>query len=67
MFLAGLNQSMLNKAPFDNDAFQNKVKDWEWAWVNKHDRYSDKVMGNPVEVAEQLFKKYNIKIEEAYK
>jgi alpha-N-acetylglucosaminidase len=67
MFFAGLNQSLVNKQPFDNAAFENKVKDWEWAWVNKHNKYSGIVAGNSVEVAERLFKKYDLKIEEAYK
>jgi alpha-N-acetylglucosaminidase len=66
MFFAGLSKSMENNTPFDNDAFQNKVKDWEWAWVHKHDSYTDKVKGNPVEVAEKMFKKYDRKIVEAY-
>jgi len=67
MFFAGLNHSMVNKAPFDNDAFQNKIKDWEWAWVNKHDKYSTLVKGNSIEIAERMFKKYDAKIEQAYK
>ena len=67
MFFTGLNQSLVNKQPFDGAAFENKVKDWEWAWVNKHDKYLGIVTGNSVEVAQKMFKKYDVKIEEAYK
>jgi alpha-N-acetylglucosaminidase len=67
MFFAGLNQSMVNKTPFDNAAFENKVKDWEWAWVNKRDKYATTEKGNPVEVAERLFKKYDKNVQKVYK
>jgi len=67
MFFEELNQSLINKHPLDNNAFENKVKDWEWSWVNKHDIYSDKVTGNSIEVAERMFKKYGEKIEGAYR
>ena len=67
MFFATLNQSLEDNKPFDAAAFESKVKDWEWAWVNKHDTYPDKVMGKSVEVAEEMFKKYGNEIDNAYK
>ena len=66
MFFEGLSKSMVNKEPFDNKAFESKVKDWEWAWVNKHDKYAATVSGNSVAVAGKLFKKYDLKIETTY-
>jgi alpha-N-acetylglucosaminidase len=67
MYFEGLNHSLINKSPFDSNAFENKVKDWEWNWVNKHDTYPDKITGNSVEVAERMFEKYDKKIEGAYR
>jgi alpha-N-acetylglucosaminidase len=66
MFFEGLHQSIVNKTPFDDAAFENKVKDWEWAWVNRHDKYATTEKGNSVEVANRLFKKYDKTIEKAY-
>ena len=67
MFFTGLNKSLTDKTPFDSAAFESKVKNWEWAWVNKHDPYPYKVAGNSVEVAKSLFAKYHTKIGAAYK
>jgi len=63
MFFAGLNQSMINNTPFDSNAFENKVKDWEWQWVNNHDKYASVVTGNSVDVAKTLFNKYSSKVQ----
>ena len=51
MFISDLNQSLINKVPFDGDKFENKVKDWERSWVNQDDSYSGKVTGNSVDGA----------------
>ena len=67
MFFEVLQQSLVNKGAFDNDAFEKKVKDWEWAWVHQHDAYTDKITGNPVEEAKKMFKKYDALVGEAYK
>jgi alpha-N-acetylglucosaminidase len=67
MFFNALNQSLADNKEFDSSTYENKVKDWEWAWVNMHDKYADKVTGNSVDVAKKMFNKYNGKIEEAYK
>lgn len=67
MFFADLNKSLINKTSFNDSAFQNEVKNWEWTWVNKHNPYPYKVTGNSVEVAKSLFAKYHTKIEAAYK
>jgi alpha-N-acetylglucosaminidase len=63
MFFAGLNESLADGKGFDSYAFENKVKDFEWAWVNKHDAYADKLTGNAVTVAKKMFGKYEAKVE----
>jgi len=67
MFFNGLDKALLEHKQFDDQAFQNKVKDWEWAWVNGHDKYAAEVKGNSVEIAERMFRKYNGVIEEVYR
>jgi len=67
MFFAALDRSFASKTPFDAKAFENKVKDWEWAWVNKHDKYPAVTSGNSVEVAQRMFNKYYAQVTAAYK
>jgi alpha-N-acetylglucosaminidase len=66
MFFDGLKESLAKNTPFDSDAFGNKVKDWEWTWVNGHSQYAATTTGNAVEVAKTLFDKYDKRIEQAY-
>ena len=67
MFFTGLSKSLADNTPFDNAAFGTKVKDWEWNWVNSHDKYPAAVSGNSVEVAKEIFAKYEGVIGEGYK
>jgi len=39
-------------------AFDKKVKDWEWGWVNGHEAYASEAKGDAVAVALELYKKY---------
>ena len=44
---------------FDDKWFDDKMKDWEWAWVNNQEKFSETPSGNSVETANGLFKKYS--------
>lgn len=67
MFFADIDRSLADDSAFDNKAFEKKVKDWEWAWVNNHDKYSDQAIGDPVGVAKKIFEKYKRNIGEIYR
>jgi len=67
MFFTSLNKSLASKTSFDSKDFENKVKDWEWAWVNQHDKYPAVTSGNSVEMAQKMFNKYYAQIVAAYK
>ncbi len=43
----------------DDKWFDDKMKDWEWAWVNNQEKFSETPLGNSVETANSLFKKYS--------
>ena len=47
-----------NKA-FDEKQFDETMKDWEWAWVNKQESFTEIPSGNAVQTANDLFKKYS--------
>lgn len=58
-----LEQSIENGSVADEKAFEKNIKNWEWKWVNSHEKYRSQPMGDPVRVAEMLFKMYFPKIE----
>jgi len=65
-FFEGLNQSLINHGPFDINCYESEVKDWEWHWVRQHDPYPPAPVGDPVEVAVRLYKKYSAEIGQVY-
>jgi alpha-N-acetylglucosaminidase len=46
----------------DEEAFDMRMRDWEWKWVNSHEAYSATPTGNPVETAKKLYAKYINKV-----
>ncbi|EHQ25856.1 alpha-N-acetylglucosaminidase [Mucilaginibacter paludis] len=53
-----INLDLTGKKPFDKEAFERKIKSWEWQWVNARKDYPVKPQGDPVLEARKLYKKY---------
>ncbi|WP_268224095.1 alpha-N-acetylglucosaminidase [Sinomicrobium oceani] len=47
---------------FDQQAFDEDIKTWEWEWVNKREDYPLEPRGDAYEIAEALHKKYRDRI-----
>ncbi|WP_181304549.1 alpha-N-acetylglucosaminidase [Rufibacter sp. XAAS-G3-1] len=47
-------------------AFDEKIKTWEWQWVNSNEPYPTKPAGNSVTIAKEMFQKYHKKIKNGY-
>jgi len=56
-----------NKKEPDLKMFEERMKDWEWKWVNGNEAYPDKPQGNPVSAAQRVYRKYNAKMSGLYK
>lgn len=66
MFLDELGESLKDNKPFDGKAFEEKVKDWEWGWVNAHNSYKSQPTGDAVSTAEKMYNKYYGVVDAAY-
>jgi alpha-N-acetylglucosaminidase len=66
MFLTALNESLKDNKPFDNNAFEEKIKNWEWSWVNAHNSYKSEPTGDAVAVAQKMYSKYYKVISASY-
>ncbi|MCM4155741.1 alpha-N-acetylglucosaminidase [Gramella sp. AN32] len=42
--------------------FEEQIKNWEWEWVNSNNKYKDITKGNSVEVAREIYEKYQPEI-----
>jgi len=57
-FFAYVIDQMKNHQPVDEKVFDNRIKEWEWNWVNSHEPYPDKPKGDAVVTAKEMYKKY---------
>lgn len=67
MFFHRANSSLENHTHIDMLAFDEEVKNWEWVWVNSHEKYPVHTSGDPVQVAKSMYEKYRERVEEIYK
>jgi len=47
--------------------FETAIKEWEWQWVNSHEACSSVPEGDIAGIVQQIFKKYESRIQEEYK
>lgn len=67
-FISYTIEQMKNHKKIDEKTFDEKIKNWEWNWVNRTDKaYPDTTFGDPVVTAKKMFQKYYSPIKEAYK
>jgi alpha-N-acetylglucosaminidase len=52
-----------NWGSFNQEKFDEQIKQWEWAWVNEQKAFPVEPVGNSTEITLQLYKKYRNKIE----
>ncbi|MCX2678640.1 alpha-N-acetylglucosaminidase [Galbibacter sp. EGI 63066] len=48
---------------FDQEKFDDKIKNWEWKWVTGHEEYPIEPKGSATEIANEIHKKYRGRIE----
>jgi alpha-N-acetylglucosaminidase len=57
-FFKYIKNKMRHGGRMETNDFEKEIKDWEWNWVNAHDRYSPEPSGNVIETVNKLFEKY---------
>jgi alpha-N-acetylglucosaminidase len=63
-----LEQCLQQRKQPDFAAFEEKIKNWEWQWVNDHSTvFPATPRGNAVDMASQLYRKYITRIEAVYR
>lgn len=67
MFFEYANQQYKNGKTIDQKAFDDRMRDWEWAWVNQTDTFPAQASGNSIAVAQQLHQKYGAALTAFYK
>jgi alpha-N-acetylglucosaminidase len=58
-FFSGVSN---NWGSFDQEAFDDQMKQWEWNWVTSQKDFPLEAKGSPAEVAEELYHKYRDRI-----
>ncbi len=58
LFLRDFDQSLKAGQPFDDQAFQVKVRKWTTEWSDQRETYATQPRGNSIEAAKRLWSKY---------
>jgi hypothetical protein len=58
LFFKRLDESLAAGEPFDAEAFENEIRDWEVAWTHRGDPFPTEPWGESVEAAARLWDKY---------
>jgi len=65
-FFAEVKTEMNNGKEVDVKAFDQTIRQWEWQWVNSHKYYPVEPVGNSIDEAKSIYKKYRKVIGEVY-
>lgn len=57
-FINQVIDDLSRQKEFDQQKFDEQIKDWEWQWVNSNELYPTFTKNNPVKVAKKFYKKY---------
>ncbi len=57
-FFQEVVKAMEEGKEFEEEAFNEEIKNWEWEWVTNNDLYPEEVRGNSVKIARELYHKY---------
>lgn len=66
LFINEANAALGAGKKFDKETVNEKIKSWEWEWVNAIESYPDKTQGDPVSVSRMMYQKYAVKIAKHY-
>lgn len=58
MFIDEVALCISQNKKYNHEANDDKVRTWEWEWVNGTEEYSDQPQGDVVEVSQRMYKKY---------
>lgn len=57
-FVQTLTQCLMDKTPFDETKFQERVKEIELAWEEGTNHYPNKAIGDTIQISKSLFNKW---------
>jgi alpha-N-acetylglucosaminidase len=58
LFLNEVGTCIEQRIPFDAPACDDRVRTWEWQWVNSHESYPDQPVGDPVEISRRMYERW---------
>lgn len=65
-FIDQVSSDLLNKKEFNQKRFDEQIKDWEWNWVNAHEKYATVPKGDALTISLKIYEDYYPQIEKAY-
>lgn len=66
MFIDEVGDCIEQNKKCDLDALDDKIRCWEWEWVNGTESYSVQPEGNPIEISKIMYRKYADLLRDVY-
>lgn len=58
LFFSRIQEDLIHQNKLNLSKFNDDISAWEWKWVNQRKDYPTKAIGNPVNIAKEMYKKY---------
>jgi alpha-N-acetylglucosaminidase len=65
-FVDAINADLKNNRTFDQNKFDEQMKEWEWKWINSNEIYTTIPKGDAVKMAKKMYEKYYQQIVNVY-
>ncbi|MES2417702.1 MAG: alpha-N-acetylglucosaminidase [Bacteroidota bacterium] len=65
-FINMANESLNNGTALNQKAFDDKMMNWEWAWVKERKAFTDQATPNEIELATHFYQKYQARLKATY-
>jgi alpha-N-acetylglucosaminidase len=59
MFFEKLKTSLKDNVPLDMESINKEMATFEWGWTNQQKTFNNQPQGNPLEIIEEIHKKYS--------
>ena len=65
-FIKSVGNFLLMKV-YQHDIVDDRIRGWEWEWVNASEPYPDVPVGNAIEISKEMYTKYVDRLRDTYK
>lgn len=67
LFIDEVDRCISQNQVYQHDIVDERIRSWEWEWVNASEPYPDVPVGNAIEISKEMYTKYVDRLRDTYK